>query len=173
MAIKKIPLKTINQYTLYGDLENFGDYSDLRTDLQTMGSNDEAVIRLISPGGRVDVGMTIINAIQECAGLVHIIVEYPCCSMGALIALSGSSLEMYPDTFLMFHDYSTRTYGKGNELELEINANQKSLRNMMSNAVRPFLTEKEIKSIMNGKDLYIHSDNPSLGRRMIRHFGDK
>ncbi len=172
MAIKKVCLRKIEQtqYTIYDELDSFDDHEELFRDLRLASEDDEIMIRLITPGGRVDVGMALIHAIRNSAAYVKMVVEYPCYSMGALLALSGDGLEMYPDTFLMFHDYSGGMYGKGNEMVLQTGATTKALKGMLSKAMSPFLTKREIASIFNGRDLYVHADQPDVRTRLERHF---
>lgn len=157
-------------WTLYDSIESFSDYTDLLKRLHNSIEGDTIVLLLNSPGGRCDIGKTIITAMKTSSAKIKCIVEDSCYSMASLIALAGDTLEMYENTFLMFHNYSTMYYGKGNEIELQSKAEKENLDKQMKAYCMPFLTEKECEKIINGEDLYIKWDTPSLKTRIKRHF---
>ena len=104
------------RYNLYDSIEQFSTYDDFISDLSMLSENDAVALYINSPGGRVDVGLSIMSAIQNSNAAVTAIVEAPSYSMASVIALSCDSLIMMDNTFLMFHNYSTVHYGKGGEL---------------------------------------------------------
>lgn len=168
MIEKTIKSQSI-EYTIYGTIEEFSPYKLFISDMQSLKKEDRVTILLNSGGGRVDVGMMLIQAIQDCQAYVKIIVKHPCYSMGALIALSGDELEMKDNTFLMFHDYSGISFGKGNEQFSKCEAFNKVFNSIFRKISKPFLTEAECKKVLKGQDLYIHNDE-DIDRRLFRHF---
>ena len=58
----------------------------------------------------------------------------------------------------MFHDYSAGDIGKGNEMLRSAQAYSSYYKMMLEKYAKPFLTDKEIKDILNGQDYYFHDD---------------
>lgn len=157
-------------WTLYGPISDFNSYSELIKELYTAEPGDSVVILLNCPGGCVSIGQTIANAFNETKAGVQCIVEAPCYSMGAILALCGDGLVIKDHSFLMFHNYSTLMGGKENEIHLQHEAEKKQFTSLFNIYCKPFLSEKECTNILNGVDMYLHWDDPSLKNRIKKHF---
>lgn len=157
-------------FTLYDEIESFGDYTDLLKWLYTAEKGEIMQLLLNSPGGRCDVGDSIIRAIKESNAFVKCVVEAPCYSMASLIALAGDALEFKENTYLMFHHYNTMYWGKGAEIELQHKAEYENLNKHLKSVCMPFLTEKECGKIIAGEDFYVKDSDANLQARMNRHF---
>lgn len=86
--------------------------------------------------------------------------------MAALIFLSGDDLVVHDNCQLMFHTYSGYFSGKGNEQQAEAAAVGKWFEKVMCRLCSPFLTETEIRNILNGSDIWLDSDD--IHRRLLR-----
>jgi ATP-dependent protease ClpP protease subunit len=79
-------------------------------------------------------------------------------SAATLIFLHGHQFEVSPHSMFMFHNYSSGVVGKGGEmydrLAHEKDWSEKLLREVYSD----FLTEKEITSILDNKDIWMDGD---------------
>src|SRR3990167_5023447 len=115
--------------SIWGNIKEYEDYDKLLETLDKITEEDCVELRVSTPGGRCDIGFTIFDRIVHLPCEVKVIVPYPTYSMGAILALSGNSLEIKPGAFMMFNDYSTGSEGKGNEIFNDI--------------CQPFLTKKE------------------------------
>lgn len=160
----------VYRYNIYDSIDNFSDYLDLINGLRETTDRDHVVLYINSPGGRVDVGLSIISAIKSCPACVTAIVEGPSYSMASVIALACDDLQMFDNTFLMFHNYSTASFGKGAELMGSLNHNDKHIKKLMMSVCHPFLSKKEIEKINNDQDIYIYDDDEELGKRKLRHY---
>lgn len=158
------------EYALYAQFREFADFKDLFKTLATAGEGDQIILRLSSYGGRIDIGSVLIDHIKESPAEVHMVVDNPCYSMGAVLALCGDSLTMKPNTLLMFHDYSTFMSGKGNEIKRQLDCEHPLLHDKFRKWCKPFLTEKELKKFISGEDLYIRYDDATLKDRAERHY---
>ena len=162
---------TTNEYDVYlGDsVGESKKYYDLFYKLSKAGKTDKFNIHLNNRGGLVSSGVNLINAIRTSAASTTIHVEGPVYSMGAILALCGDSIVLYPNTFLMFHDYSTSEYGKGNEIHISVTNYQQYFSDLLYDVCYPFLSKKEIKSIQEGKDLYVpyESSKDKDGKRIV------
>ena len=161
------------EVSIWDDIEEYEDYDELLKQLSKISSRDDVTLSVSSPGGRCDVGFMIIDRLRALECNVDVIVPYPTYSMGAIMSLCGDSLEIEPGAFLMFHDYSTGTRGKGNEIFKGTEAYKETFKYRFKDVCHPFLSKKECDKILDGHDLYIKWDDPTLDKRKKRHFGEK
>lgn len=164
--------KEIDIY-IRGGIECFEDYDDLVKELVKATEKDSVVVHINCPGGDCSVGFFIIDQLMALPCPVHMVVEYPSYSMGAIMALCGDSLTIEPDSFIMFHDYSGGSNGKGGETEAYVNNYRKVFRNRFTRLCKPFLSQSEINRMFKGEDLYIFNGDDtgvSLEDRIKRHF---
>ena len=153
-----------------GVIECFEDYDDLVKELGKVTEKDSVVVHLNCPGGDCSVGFFLVDQLMALPCPVHMVVEYPSYSMGAILAVCGDKLTIEPDSFIMFHDYSGGSRGKGGETEAYVNNYRKMFRNRFTRVCKPYLSQSEINRMFKGEDLYIHHDDPSLKERNARHF---
>lgn len=137
---------------------------------ETALPEDTIFLYLANLGGEVDSCVYIANAMKACNALIYVIVNGRCCSAGATIALCGHSIELRPDTYLMFHNYSSVDYGKGNELRQSVDETRKWIHGYFNRLHSPFLTETEVKMIEKDQDVYVHWDDKDLISRLKRHY---
>ena len=163
----------INKHHIYlsNSIENESlEYFELLKLLNEAHPTDQLYLHLANFGGACHTGMMLAHAIRNCAATAIVIVEAPCYSMGAIIALSGLALVMRPGTFLMFHNYSTVESGKGGEVKAAVTEYSRHFVASIKYFCTPFLTTKEIKTLQKDEDIYIHADDPTLPNRLTRHF---
>lgn len=164
------PLNYEHKILLTDGLDDFSSFYNMLDCLEDAGPEDEVTLDLSCPGGSCEIGFNIVQAIQSCACPVHVHVRYPTYSMGAIIALSGSSLTFAPHSFIMFHAHSSSTHGKAPDIEMERKAFIKIHDARFKSICCPFLTPGEVNKIFKGQDLYIHHDDAGLQARLDRHF---
>jgi ATP-dependent Clp protease protease subunit len=115
-------------------------------------------LHLNTTGGNVATGIQIINAIRESAATVTTVLDGEAYSMGAILFLSGDQQAVGDDGQLMFHDYSSGLMGKGNEQRAAVLSAAKWFGKLMVNICSPFLSDVEIEDVLNGRDLWMDSD---------------
>lgn len=161
-------------YTIYlGDTvgHNSARYLKLLQTLKNAQEGDIIHIHMSNFGGACHVGFRIAHNIKASKAKVHMHVEAPCYSMGAILAVCGDELTMCPGTFLMFHNYSGGESGKGGEMKMAIKEYSKHFRDSLEYFCSPFLTEDEITKLVKDIDVYIHARN--YKKRAKRHFKNK
>jgi len=168
--ITKQRISTEYFLSIWDGLEEYEHYSELLDTLTKIRSDDRVTLRVSSPGGRCDIGFTLIDRIINVPCRVDIEVPYPTYSMCAIMALCGDSLTIKPGAFLMFHDYSGGSYGKGNEMMKHIDSYSETFAYRLKQICQPFLTKKECDNILSGQDLYLKWNDKSLKERLKRHF---
>ncbi len=160
----------IHHIYLSESVESNHGYARLCHFLRTTSPEDNVIMYLSNHGGSCASGYQLINAVRQSPGQVHMMVDAPCYSMGALLAVAGDSLHMNPNTLLMFHNYSGGSGGKGREmLDLALQ-HDVWLQSAVKNTAYPFLSKKELSDIAADKDVYVHWDDPTLNDRVKRHF---
>lgn len=162
--------RTHSEWALYGPIENFLDYNDFIKALKEAQEGDNIEIKINSPGGRLDVGMMIIQAMKTTAATVVCNVVYPSHSMGAIVALAGDYVVLQKHSYLMFHTYSGGTCGKSGDLLQDVQNTDEALKGMMDELIYPFLSKKEITQMHKGEDIYIKYNDPTLESRVKKHF---
>jgi len=156
--------------SIWDSIEEYEDYDDLLKGLAKIGADDHVTLYVSTPGGRCDIGFMIIGRLESLPCMVDVIVPYPTYSMGAVMALCGDSLEVKSGAYLMFHDYITEARGKGNAIFKRTEAYKETFEYLFTTSCHPFLTRKECSSVLNGRDLYIKWNDPTLQKRIERHF---
>jgi len=137
---------------------------------QDVKADDIVNVKLANYGGDLHTGVAIAHAMKNCSGTVisHVIANSY--SMGAILAMAGDGLLIYPGNYLMFHNYSGGEVGKAGEIETSHAANKRAWTEYLSYFCTPFLTADEVKSIMDDRDLYVHYEGKGVKNRMKRHF---
>ncbi len=161
---------TLWEFYIRGDIECFEDYDDLLKEFAKVSEGDSAIIYLNTPGGDCSVGFFIIDQIMQLPCPIHMVVQYPTYSMGAIMALCGDKLTIEKDAYIMFHDYSGGSNGKGEETATYVNNYRKVFKDRFTRLCKPFLSATEISRMFKGEDIYIHHDDPSLETRCSRMF---
>lgn len=146
------------------------NYWNLIRLLDEAGEQDVVNLRLSNYGGDLHTGVALAHAVKNCRATTLVHVTSNCYSMGAILALCGDGLLIYPGNYLMFHNYSGGEIGKAGEIETSHKANKKCWTDYLNYFCSPFLTEKEIATIMSDKDVYVHFDSKGLKGRMKRQF---
>ncbi len=159
-----------SEWTLYGDIDSFKTYEDLFGTLKDAQEGDAIELRINCTGGDASVGFMIVQAMKETKATIVCNVVYPSYSMGAIIAVAGDYLIMQPNTFLMFHTYSTGMGGKSGDLIKMLAHDDDSLKGMMLDVCSPFLTKTELRKMHEGDDIYIKANDPTLEARLKRHY---
>lgn len=164
------PKRTEYEICIWDVIEGFDEYDELNKQINKIKADDHVTLRVGTSGGRCDVGFMLIDRFQALKCFVDVIVPYPTYSMGALMALCGDSLVVSEGAFLMFHDYSSGSKGKGNEQFKSTEAYCEIFTHRFNFICQPFLSKEECEDVLQGKDLYIKWNDPTLKARIKRHF---
>lgn len=148
----------IHEFYLSGDIESSEDYIDWFDTIRSANENDILKFYINSSGGDLFTAIQFMRVLSETAANIVVSVEGACMSAATLIFLHGHQFEVSPHSMFMFHNYSSGVVGKGGEmydrLAHEKDWSEKLLREVYSD----FLTEKEITSILDNKDIWMDGD---------------
>lgn len=151
----------INLHTLYmtGEIESPDEYTDVFESIRMASPNDVIKIHINSPGGDLFTAIQFMRVLKETEAKVVTSVEGACMSAATLIFLAADQFEISEHSVFMFHNYSTVMYGKGGELFDGIMHDRKWSENLLKTEYEGFLTEKEIETVLDGKDIWLDADD--------------
>jgi len=130
--------------------------------------NDTFEIRIDSPGGYMKEGLTLYNIMREkFTNRTVTYLDSSAYSMGALLFSMGDQRIVYEHSSLMYHNYSSGAFGKGDNLKTYIEHEEKNTHNFFKNVIvdKGFLTMAEFDEMLIGRDFWF--DCTELAQRGI------
>lgn len=146
------------QINITGEIGPPEHYIEELTTIRNAGEGDSIEIFLNTPGGYVTTGAQFVSAIQNSKATVIGHLESECHSAGTYIALSCDGLVIYDNAFMLIHNYSGGSYGKGDDSLEQVKNTRDWIRDLMSRMYIPFLTEAELESVFSNNDMYLRAD---------------
>lgn len=156
----------VHHYYISEAIGEPGDYVELIHRIKTSGPNEIIHIHLNTPGGRLDTGVQLINAMQTSDAHVVCSLESEAHSLGTLIFLAADEFIVHDSCMMMFHNYSGGMWGKGNEQVAQLAATTKWFDELAQRIYYPFLSQDEIDRILKGEDLWLHTDD--IRKRLVK-----
>jgi len=158
------PVANIYDLYLTGPIGEAKDYQDWNQMMRAASENDVVYIHINSNGGEIFTAIQLIRTMQETPATVIASVEGMCMSAATLLFLSADVCEVSEHSHFMFHTYSSGNWGKGHEQLEGVMADDKWARHLFNTVYKGFLDPKEIKEMVEGKDLWM---NPGeVGKRL-------
>lgn len=151
--------RRIQHYYLSGLIEEPHRYVDMIQKIQLASPDDIVYIHLNTPGGHLDTGVQIINAMQASAAHIVVAIEANCHSLGTLIFLAADEFIVHDNCLMMIHNFSGGTMGKGNEQHSQLEAQIKWFNTLAKKLYVPFLSESELGSVIKGEDIWLQSED--------------
>lgn len=157
---------TLNVYEFYlsGEIESSEEYVEWFDTIRHAGENDVIKIYINSPGGDVFTSVQFMRVLQESAATVVVSVEGLCASAATMIMLCADTIEISEHSTFMIHNYSGGTFGKGGEMLDQLQHERKWSEKLLRQVYKDFLTEDEIQSVLNNKDIWM--DGEEVAERM-------
>lgn len=155
--------KNQNSYSVYlcSEITEPNNYIEV-FELFRKIENTEINIYMTSPGGHLITAIIFINLIKElisrnCNVVAHF--QGDCYSAIVLIGLACSSIKCYPYLTVMIHLPSINLSEGSTESNISALKHLNSVSKQMYEIyVKPILTPKEYKDVLNGKDVYLTKD---------------
>lgn len=139
-------------------------YTDMIYRISCAGPADLVFIHLNTPGGQLDTGVQIINAMQNSQAKIITVLEGMAHSLGTMIFLAGDEMVVNDNCLMMFHNFNGGLIGKGNEMTSQLDATVKWFASLAKTIYLPFLSEVEFERIARGEDLWMQS--PEIRTRL-------
>ena len=157
----KIPPKILakmHEFYVSGPITGPEDYVEDFNVIRHLGPDDEIKIYLNSCGGVLATAIQYMRVLSETPALVTVSVEGDCMSAATMIFLAADVFEISPFSSFMVHNYSGGVGGKGHEIYGQAQYERKWSENLLREVYEYFLTEVEITSVLDGKDLWMDVD---------------
>jgi ATP-dependent protease ClpP protease subunit len=148
----------IHEFYLSGDIESSEDYIDWFDTIRSAGENDVLKFYINSSGGDLFTAIQFMRVLSDTAATIVVSVEGACMSAATLIFLHGHQFEVSPHSMFMFHNYSSGVVGKGGEMYDRLSHEKDWSEKLLREVYSDFLTEKEITSILDNKDIWMDGD---------------
>ena len=149
----------IHEFYLSGDIVSSEEYIDWFDIIRNSSENDILRFYINSPGGDLFTAIQFLRVLRETEANIIVSVEGACMSAATLIFLCGHQFEVSPHSMFMFHNYSSGVVGKGGEMYDRLAHEKEWSEKLMRDVYVDFLTEEEIDSILNNKDIWMDGDH--------------
>lgn len=149
------PLAHLYTYYLSGEIKEPELYVDIFDIIRNASEIDVIRIHINSSGGNSFTAIQFMRVMAESKAQIICSVEGACMSAATMIFLSGTSYEISEHSMFMFHNYSSIVVGKGGEMYDNILHERKWSDRILRKVYDGFLTEDEIKAILNNKDIWM------------------
>lgn len=149
------PIANVHEFYLSGEIEGPEDYVEWFQTIRHSSANDIIKIYINSGGGRLDTTIQLLRALNETEATIIASVEGTCASAATMIFLQADSFEVSEYSMLMFHTYSGGAIGKGGEMWEQLQHERKWSEHLLRSVYKDFLTEKEITSLLENKDIWM------------------
>lgn len=149
----------VYEFYISGSIESPEHYIDMFDIIRHARHDDVVKLYINSFGGDLFTGIQFLRVLSETDALVVVSIEGACMSAATLLFLSADQVEITPHSSIMIHNYSSGTFGKGNEMHLQIQHERKWSETLFRDVYEDFLTAEEIQSVIDGKDIWLDSDD--------------
>lgn len=147
----------IYEYYISGEIEAGEEYTEWFHQIRNATVADIIKLHINSNGGDLFTAIQFIHVLAETPAQIHVHVEGACMSAATLLFLMGHEYEISPHAMFMIHNYSSATIGKGGEMYDNVVHERKWSENLLQDAYAGFLSQDEIKSVLDNKDIWMDS----------------
>lgn len=165
---RSFPTAATHNFYIYGVIEELPDYVDLITVLDYAQEHDTINVFINSPGGDLDVAISIIHAIMRTRANVSTYADGRVASAATLIFLASQSQVVLPYSNFMFHDGAYGMSQKVNEHLKHATATTELLSKLAHDLYSSVFSEDEIEEILEGRDRYM--DSEEMVERLSAHY---
>jgi len=149
------PYGHVYEFYISGSIESCDEYTEWFHQIRNANATDIIKLHINSPGGDLFCAIQFVHVLAETDAQIQVVVEGACMSAATLIFLMGHEFEISPHAMFMIHNYSSATLGKGGEMYDNIVHERKWSERLLQDAYAGFLTQDEIHSVLNNKDLWM------------------
>ena len=132
-------------------------WNKIKNVLMSGSLSDFIELHISSYGGYTTEGIELYNILNSAyQGRSTAYLNYGF-SMGALTFLMCNERIVYENSEIMFHNWAGGFGGKAADIESHFGHTKKHLRRFFRKLLEPYFTKKEIKSIENGKEVWLNA----------------
>ena len=148
----------IHEFYLCGNIESADEYIEWFDIIRHSGPTDVIRLFINSYGGDLFTAIQFMRVLAETEATVIVSVEGACMSAATMIFLCADQFEVSEHTMFMFHNYSGGVMGKGGEMLDQLQHERVWSEKLLRSVYEDFLTEEEIQSMLNNKDLWMDGE---------------
>ena len=152
------PVAHVHEFYLSGEVQDAEEYIEWFDVIRNASATDTIRIYINSPGGDLFTTLQFLRVMSDTEATIVTSVEGACMSAATMIFLHGHVHEITPHSLFMFHNYSAGTFGKGGEMYDQLQFERTWSENFMTEVYTDFLTQEEIQSMLNNKDIWMGSE---------------
>jgi ATP-dependent protease ClpP protease subunit len=152
------PAVHVHEFYVSGEIESSENYIEWFDLIRSAGETDILKFYINSPGGDLFTAIQFLRVLSETEATIAVSVEGACMSAATLIFLCGDQFEVSSHSMFMFHNYSSGVEGKGGEMYDRIQHEKTWSEKLLRDIYSDFLTEKEIVSILDNKDIWMDGE---------------
>lgn len=161
------PISQLHEFYLTGEIGPADDYVEWFDAIRHATELDTIKIYINSHGGDLFTAIQFMRVLAETNAAVICSVEGACMSAATMVFLCADKFEVTPHSVFMFHNYSGGTIGKGGEMIDQLQHERKWSERLMREIYSDFLTQDEIKSMLDNKDFWMD------GEEVVKRLSDK
>ena len=151
-------IRRVHHFYLSSPFDEPIHYVEMMHLIRTAGAEDTIYLHLNTPGGNLTTGAQLISAIQSTQAHVIAAAEGEVCSLGTIIFFAADEFVVHDNCLMMFHNFSSSTWGKGHEQQAQLEALVEYFGDLAQRLYLPFLSAGEIDRIARGEDLWMQSE---------------
>jgi ATP-dependent Clp protease protease subunit len=155
---KPRPLGILHTFYISGVIEDAKQYNEWFEVIRNANETDIIKLHINSPGGDLFTAIQFMRVLNESNAVIVASVEGACMSAATMIFLCANQFEISEHSMFMFHNYSGIAFGKGGEMYDNITHERKWSEKIMRSVYKDFLTEEEIKAILDNKDIWMEGE---------------
>ena len=161
------PIASIHEFYINGTIKESEEYVEVFDTIRHAGENDIIKLYINSYGGDLFTAIQFMRVLSNTQATTIASVEGACMSAATMIFMCCDNFEVTPHSMFMFHNYSGGAFGKGGEMIDQLIHERKWSERLLNEIYKDFLTEDEIKSILDNKDIWMD------GEEVVKRIEDK
>lgn len=149
-----------NQFTVDID-EPFTHPSYYRniTQMLTEATEDDIVVfRINSPGGQENSLLALVEAVKTTQAMTVSVLVGECASAASLFCMYTDEIVVTDNARMLCHGASYGFAGKDSDVRAHVNHTAKTVDKLIRNSYKFFLTDAEVDDLLDGRELYLDSD---------------
>jgi len=161
---KRVLTRTYNnteyKIRLTRPITEIDDFEEEIMALEEAGPSDLVIMQLSSPGGSLETCDFLCRRMKECEAPIVIEIGLTCASAASAMCLQADEWVIHDSSTLMIHACSYSP-GWGKEVDVFSAATYTNRINKewLERTYKGFLSDEELKSVLDGKDLYFYADD--------------
>ena len=126
--------------------------------LSNANEQDIVIFKINSPGGRMDGLLSLLDAIDTTEAMTIADITGECASAASILALNCDQCVVGKHAELLAHEVRYGIGGKSSDNLSHVQHIKKISDKLIWDTYEGFLTDDEIESVLNGKELFLDSD---------------